>query len=148
MKGSYIILIKLPEEQTITIGSLPDVHFRRGYYAYVGSALGGIKSRLSRHLNQNKKPFWHIDYLLQKAPITDIIIGETKERVECAIAQALSSQFDSIPGFGSSDCHCPSHLFFATEERQMKSTIMAALELLAIPPKLMGLRSPYSSRRG
>ena len=112
MKGSYIILIKLPEEQTITIGSLPDVHFPCGYYAYVGSALGGIKSRLSHHLNKNKKPLWHIDYLLQKAPITDIIIGETKERVECAIAQALSSQFDSIPGFGSSDCHCRGHLLF------------------------------------
>ena len=140
MKGSYIILIKLPEEQTITIGSLQTLHFPLGYYAYVGSALGGIKSRLSRHLKSNKKLHWHIDYLLQKAPITDIIIGETKERVECAIAQALSSQFDSIPSFGSSDCHCSSHLFFATEERQMKSTVMVALELLAIPPKLMGVR--------
>jgi len=102
--------------------------------------MSGFKARISRHLKSNKKPLWHIDYLLQKAPITDIIIGETKERVECAIAQALSSQFDSIPGFGSSDCHCPSHLFFTTEEREMKSTIMAVLELLAIPAKLMGVR--------
>jgi len=140
VKGSYVLLIKLPEAQTITIGSLPDVHFPRGYYAYVGSALSGIKSRLNHHLKRNKKLYWHIDYLLPKATITDIIIGETEDRVECAIAQALSSQFDSIPGFGSSDCHCHSHLFFATEERQMKATIMAALELLSISPRLMGVK--------
>ena len=140
MKGSYVLLIKLPEAQTITTGSLSVVRFPRGYYAYVGSALGGIKSRLSRHLKRNKKLRWHIDYLLQKAFITDIIIGETEDRVECAIAQALSSQLDSIPGFGSSDCHCPSHLFFATEGRRIKSAIMSAFEMLAIPPKLMELR--------
>ena len=80
MKGSYIILIKLPEEQTITIGSLPDVHFPRGYYAYVGSALGGIKSRLSHHLNRKKKLLLDIDYLLEKASIPGVIIGETNER--------------------------------------------------------------------
>ena len=139
-KGSYVLLMELSGEQTITVGSLSNVRFLRGYYAYVGSALGGVKSRLSRHLNQNKKPHWHIDYLLQKASITDIIIGETEDRIECAIAQALGSQFDSVPGFGASDCHCHSHLFFTAEERQMKSTIMSTLDLLAIPPKLMMLR--------
>ena len=140
MKGSYILLIKLPEAQTVTIGSLSDVYFPQGYYAYVGSALSGIESRLSRHLNRNKKSHWHIDYLLPKASITDIIIGESEDRVECAIARALSAQFDSIPGFGSSDCQCLSHLFFAAKERQMKSAIIMTFELLAIPPKLMMLR--------
>ncbi len=135
-----MLLIKLPEEQTITIGSLQDISFSRVYYAYVGSALGGVKSRLNRHLKRDKRLRWHIDYLLQKASITDIIIGETKDRIECAIAQALSSQFDSIPGFGSSDCHCSCHLFFTTEEGQMKSAIMAVLESLAIPPELMEIR--------
>ncbi len=137
MKGSHILLIKLSEAQTISPGSLPDVHFPRGYYAYLGSALGGLESRLSRHLNRDKKRHWHVDYLLQKASIIDIIIGETNGRVECAIARALGSQFDVIPGFGSSDCHCPSHLFFAPKKRQMKASIMAALASLGIPPRLM-----------
>lgn len=139
MKGSYVLLINLPEAQTITTGKA-DVHFPRGDYAYVGSALSGIKSRLSRHLKRNKKLHWHIDYLLQKASVTDIIIGETEDRVECAIAQLLSAQFDSIPGFGSTDCHCHSHLFFTTEGRQMKTTIEAAFKSLTIPPKSVGLR--------
>ena len=140
MKGSYTLLIRLPEAQTMTIGSLSDVYFPQGYYAYVGSALGGIKARLGRHLNQSKRLHWHIDYLLQKASITAIIIGESEGRAECAIARALSAQFDSIPSFGSSDCGCSSHLFFAAEGRRVRSTIMTTFELLAIPPKLMMLR--------
>ena len=95
MKGSYVLIIKLPQEQTITIGSLREVHFPRGYYAYVGSGMGGVEPRVSRHLRRNKKPHWHIDYLREKALVADIIICETEDRVECTIAQALGSQFDS-----------------------------------------------------
>ncbi len=130
MKGSYVLLIRLGEEQTITTGRLKAVYFPRGYYAYVGSALGGFKSRLNRHLKSDKKPHWHIDYLLEKASISEIVLCETKDRTECAIAQALSCQVDAIPGFGSSDCKCRSHLFFATDK--MKPTIMAALGSLSI----------------
>ncbi len=134
MKGSYVLLIKLPEEQTIAIGSRQARHFLGGYYAYVGSAMGGFKARLSHHLKENKKPRWHIDYLLQKASITSIILCQTEHRAECTIAQALSRQFDSIPGFGSSDCKCRSHLFLATDE--MKATIIATLHLLDMKPEL------------
>ena len=52
VKGSCVPLIKFPEEQKISIGSLKTAHFRRGYYAYVGSAMGGINSRLNYHLKQ------------------------------------------------------------------------------------------------
>ncbi len=134
MKGSYTLLIQLPEEQTITTGRLKATYFPRGYYAYVGSAMGGFKSRLNRHLKSDKKPHWHIDYLLEKASISEIILYETKDRTECAIAQALSGQFESIPGFGSSDCKCRSHLFFAADE--MKSAIIAILNSLGMKPKL------------
>ena len=140
MKGSYILIMHLSEQQTISIGSLSEVYFPGVHYAYVGSALGGVKARLSHHLNRNKKSHWHIDYLLQKASITDIIVGESEDRVECAVAQALSAQFDYIPGFGASDCRCPSHLFFVTENTQIKSAIMTTFESLAISPKLVELR--------
>ena len=134
MKGSYVLIIELPEEQATAVGSLKVVHFPRGYYAYVGSALGGVKPRLNRHLQRNKKLRWHIDYLLQKASISSIIICETEDRVECTIAQALSRQFDSITGFGSSDCKCPSHLFFAAGG--MKQEIMMILKSLGLRPRL------------
>ena len=126
MKGSYILLSRLPEEQTITIGRLKAIRFPGGYYAYVGSAMGGFRSRLKHHLRDNKKPHWHIDYLLKKASLISLILCETTDRSECAIAQALSRQFGSIPGFGSSDCKCPSHLFLDNDD--MTSTILAILD--------------------
>lgn len=134
MKGSYVLLIELPEEQTITIGSLKAVHFSRGYYAYVGSAMSEFKSRLSHHLQPKKRPHWHIDYLLSEASISSIVLCPTKQRTECTIAQALRSQLDYIPGFGASDCPCSSHLFYATDRAGLKSSIMAAIELLATSP--------------
>ena len=126
MKGSYILLSRLPEEQTITIGRLKAIRFPGGYYAYVGSAMGGFRSRLKHHLRDNKTPHWHIDYLLKKASLISLILCETTDRSECAIAQALSRQFGSIPGFGSSDCKCPSHLFLDNDD--MTSTILAILD--------------------
>jgi len=134
VRGSYILLIELPEEQTITVGSLKTIYFPGGYYAYVGSALSGVKSRLDRHLRTNKRPHWHIDYLLQKASIDDIVICETDDRAECTIAKALGHQFDSVPGFGSSDCKCRSHLFFAAEG--MKLRVMAILRAVGMHPRL------------
>ena len=134
MTGSYTLLIKLPGQETISVGSLKTIHFPRGYYAYVGSAMGGFRARLNRHLKGNKKPHWHIDYLLQKASITSIILCETEHSVECTIAQALERQFNSVPGFGSSDCKCHSHLFFDTE--QMKQEIMTTLNSLGMKPIL------------
>ena len=137
MKGSYVLLIELPEEQTITVGSHKVIHFHRGGYAYVGSAMGVFKSRLSRHLKRNKRLHWHIDYLLPHAVINGIILCETEDRIECAVAGALSRQFDAIPGFGSSDCKCRSHLFFAPDKRKMKSEAMAGIGLLGIEPRLL-----------
>lgn len=136
MVGSYILFIKLPEEKIINIGSRQNVHFDRGYYAYVGSAMGGFKARLNHHLKANKKSHWHIDYLLQKAAITRIVLCETGQRVECSIAQTLRCQLDSVPGFGSSDCHCGSHLFFTNNEKKMESIIMTTLDSLGLQPPL------------
>ncbi len=139
-KGSYILLIGLPGGQTIAIGSRKALYFPRGYYAYVGSAISGFKSRLNRHLRDDKKLHWHIDYLLQKASINSIILCRTTDRVECTVAQALSRQFDSVPGFGSSDCKCRSHLFLAAGE--MESTILATLNRLGVKPELLKITGP------
>jgi Uri superfamily endonuclease len=137
VKGSYVLLIGLSEEQTIDIGSLKTIHFSGGCYAYVGSAMGGIESRLSHHLKGSKKPHWHIDYLLENAAINGIIICQSQNRVECTIARALSRQLDAIAGFGSSDCKCKSHLFFAPNQEQLKSTIIAIIKSLDMQPRLV-----------
>jgi Uri superfamily endonuclease len=139
MKGSYILLMTLPEGSTIKAGRLADTDFPAGCYAYVGSAMGGFASRVKRHHKKDKKHHWHIDYLLEEAALSDIILCETEARMECAIAQALSRQFSSIPGFGSSDCKCPSHLFLAANERQMKSGILTILDSLPVAKRILKL---------
>jgi Uri superfamily endonuclease len=129
-----VLLTRLPGTRTIKAGKLPALSFPVGYYAYTGSARNGIQSRLRRHLSPTKKLHWHIDYLLQKAVVTDIIIGETIDRVECAIARAIGSRCESIPGFGSSDCRCGSHLFFSPERGKLKSAIISAFEENGLTP--------------
>ena len=136
-KGSYILIMAIPEPRTITIGSLKTTQFPGGYYAYVGSAMGGLKSRLNHHLKVSKRPHWHIDYLLEQASLNSIILCPSQSKVECIIAQALNRQFDCVPGFGASDCQCRSHLFFAPDEEQMKTTIMTILNSLGMQPRLM-----------
>ena len=64
MLGTYVLLIELATAATIQVGRLGMLAFAKGYYAYVGSALGGLEQRIDRHLRTEKKLFWHIDYLL------------------------------------------------------------------------------------
>ena len=137
VKGSYVLIIELADEQPIAVGSLGSVNFSSGYYAYVGSALSGIIPRLERHLRKEKKIHWHIDYLLQRAAITNIISCETEDRIECAVAQAIGWRFHPIPGFGCSDCNCYSHLFYSTEE--MEWVIMILLDSMSINPQLLAV---------
>ena len=140
-RGSYVLLMNLTEERMITIGGLGTVRFPHGHYAYVGSALGGFRSRLNRHLRSEKKPHWHIDYLLEKAVLDSIITGETQERTECKIVRALAQKFGSVPGFGASDCRCRSHLFFGAED--MTPTIVSTIEGVGLEPRLKYVRGQY-----
>ncbi|MFH1382634.1 MAG: GIY-YIG nuclease family protein [Chloroflexota bacterium] len=127
--------MRLAEPATINIGTRQLIHFRRGYYAYVGSAMGGLEARVRRHFRKDKKRHWHIDYLLERAYLTGAILCETGQRSECAIAHALQAQLGSVPGFGVSDCHCPSHLFFSGNGNKLQSTILTAVTSLGICPE-------------
>ncbi len=135
--GSYVLIVDLPIPITIQAGSLGERNFSSGYYAYVGSAMGGLMPRLRRHMRKDKTPRWHIDYLTKKGSISTIIISESMLRVECSIAKALEPQFASVAGFGCSDCKCRSHLFFTPHEEEMRSAIERALDFVGCPFKVM-----------
>ena len=137
MKGSYVLLLRLPEPQMIAIGSRPSTCFPAGYYAYAGSALGGLEARVARHLRAEKKPYWHIDYLLQRAAIAGVIVAENAHRCECDIARALENQFECVHGFGASDCRCSGHLFRADDKNQLKSAALTALRSLSLNPRCL-----------
>ncbi len=122
-KGSYILIIKLAQPCNISVGRLGKISFPAGWYAYVGSAMRGFKARLPHHLSKAKRPHWHIDYLLQEAPIKEIITIESQQNIECKIAGQLMEYFDYTPGFGCSDCRCKSHLFFSNDVIEVKQNI-------------------------
>jgi len=54
MKGTYVLILILPERKKIDVGALGEINFEPGYYAYVGSALGGMEGRIGRHLKRGK----------------------------------------------------------------------------------------------
>ena len=117
--GIYILKIKLDHPTTLTYGKNHTSHFPKGYYYYVGSALNNLDARITRHLSQEKKIHWHIDYLLKQATIENIYYKITTEKEECAIAQTLAKKLDNIPHFGSTDCTCKSHLYYSQNPLSM-----------------------------
>ena len=117
MNGTYLLIITLPKDTTVMVGKQGLLHFKKGCYAYVGSALNGLDQRIQRHLRADKKIHWHIDYLLPFTEIVDIFYKENNRREECRIAQDLERNFTGIPGFGCSDCSCKSHLFFGSFDK-------------------------------
>lgn len=129
MKGSYILIINVPDDEEIYIGSLGKLLFKRGDYLYIGSAMGNYGSstllnRVNRHIqpSENKKIHWHIDYLLKQKNtyISRIYLIPSVERLECNIAKELKTTTENyISNFGSTDCDCPSHLFYIKEFKDL-----------------------------
>ncbi len=127
MKGVYLLLLQLDESQQITVGRLGVQHFSKGFYAYVGSAMNGIESRMNRHLSNDKKRFWHIDYLLDKARVFEVVLIPTEEKLECILAMALRGKLLCISRFGSSDCDCQGHLFFTSKRYELEIRVVKVL---------------------
>jgi len=115
--GSYALLLFLPRRTTLTVGRLGSMAFKRGYYLYLGSAFGpgGIRARVRRHLKNEKKHYWHIDYLRYRAEVKAVWVMCGNGNMEHHWAGELINHAiacDPIPQFGCSDCTCPSHLFY------------------------------------
>jgi endonuclease-3 len=117
MKGSYLLFIKLVDNEIIKYGVKNKNYFNKGFYIYVGSALNNLENRIERHLRDNKKTYWHIDYLLNFCEIIKVYYRENNYREECNIANSLNKNFLPINEFGSSDCKCKSHLFYGSKEK-------------------------------
>ncbi|MFB6100537.1 MAG: DUF123 domain-containing protein [Candidatus Nanohalobium sp.] len=125
MKGSYTLLIELSETSTIEVGSLGEIEFQNGFYAYNGSAFGpgGLK-RVNRHREKSEErddPHWHIDYLLvqENSEIVEVFIKDADH--ECKLSQEMAEKFLEVQDFGCSDCDCGSHLFYSEKREELES---------------------------
>ena len=137
LKGIYALLIKLDKPRTITVGKRGEIPFSAGYYAYMGSALNGLESRIARHLKKEKLLHWHIDCFLQKARVEEIIYSLTEKDKECIIASQLVQKLEPIPHFGSSDCCCLSHLYFCKDKHTLRKTICNSFKESGLIPYIM-----------
>lgn len=136
MKGTYTLLLENTAPVEIQIGALGKIEFEKGSYAYVGSALNGLESRIERHLSDEKKLHWHIDYLLKRAQIKEVLYAEGEQKKECDIAENLANPFTSIEGFGSSDCDCESHLFYSKDTQRLSEGIELSFKEGGLKPEL------------
>lgn len=136
MKGCYCLIISLNDEKSIKIGKrLGKITFAKGHYVYVGSAMNSLTARISRHLSDEKRMHWHIDYLLKNADITDVIYNESDEKIECELSQCLAKKDKGIAGFGCSDCNCESHLHYFKNRKEAIESVLNAYDSIAMECK-------------
>ena len=125
LPGCYALVLRLDAETVLAVGKLGSFTFPLGDYVYVGSARGpgGLRARVRRHARADKRYHWHIDYLLaqaclraythRQARLVDVHAVPGDERWECGWAATLLRLPGAAviaPGFGASDCRCPTHL--------------------------------------
>lgn len=113
--GTYVLLVALSEDTTVTFGAAGTFDLDAGTYAYAGSAFGpGGLSRVDRHrelaAGDRETRHWHVDYLLgiPASTLVDVVATVGRDR-ECAVAAELASTGTVLP-LGASDCACRGHL--------------------------------------
>jgi Uri superfamily endonuclease len=113
LKGVYVLVIQVEEDTGVNVGALGRLTFKKGLYAYVGSAQNNLEQRIKRHLRKGKRKFWHVDYLLdnEATKVVEVFQRQADKAEECTIAGVIGERGEPIDGFGSSDCSCKSHLF-------------------------------------
>lgn len=114
---SYALFIRVARLEKITVGRLGSFVFAAGDYNYSGSARKNICARVNRHLRQEKKLRWHIDYLLAAASVK-ITKVRISTMAECRLVTAGGGEV-VVAGFGASDCACGcgSHLRLLQKNR-------------------------------
>jgi len=126
----YVLVIKVANQCVISVGALGELVFKKGIYAYVGSAQSNFHQRIKRHLRKEKKLFWHIDYLLKnkKVNVSKIFFKKAFKTEECNIATSISKTGKATIRFGSSDCKCISHLFYIKDKKSLKNVLNKLIE--------------------
>ena len=123
--GTYVLVLVCSHNELVQIGKLGACKLRRGFYVYVGSALGpgGVRARIAHHQRVSQRPHWHIDYLRPHMRFDCVWFSLGRVRREHQWARIiLARRGASVPiaGFGSSDCRCPAHLFFFTRRPSLR----------------------------
>ena len=153
--GVYVMVMHLDHDLDLEVGSKGMMHFKAGYYMYVGSAKANLTKRIERHKRKRKKMHWHLDYfrghceMIASVPIRtsgwpleswslthepypsmpSTLDPDVDVSVECTLADAVRAIAEwNVPKFGCSDCDCTSHLFGMTENPIHNKAFMDVVE--------------------
>lgn len=135
MKGVYVLIVTVRRDIEVGVGALGKIGFKKGLYAYVGSAQKGLENRVKRHLaGVRQRNHWHIDYLLDNGfvEVAKVFYKVADKSVECKIAEMLKKKGVPMMNFGSSDCTCESHLF-KIDGYDFLGDFMSEIQLHATP---------------
>ena len=123
--GTYILILRSAATRRIRVGRLGNLQLCPGYYVYIGSAFGpgGLRARIDHHQRLAKRPHWHIDYLRRHTRLDSVLYrcGEHAEHTWAAHIGALPGVVVVLPGFGSSDCGCDTHLYWFRDHRPVEA---------------------------
>lgn len=141
LPGTYVLVCYARKAKLVRAGRMGRLAVGRGYYFYVGSALGpgGLRARLAHHMRPALKPHWHIDYLRTVAALRQIWFCYGEERREHFWASVLHNVPGGavpFPGFGSSDCGCESHLYFFGKRLKRSDFYSALYESDSLHPPI------------
>ena len=115
--GTYTLILSCASDARIQVGRLGTMQLQRGYYVYLGSALGpgGLRARIAHHQKLSLRPHWHIDYLRAHCRFHCVWLTYNVRRREhqwAGVMQTVSGVKIPLLRFGASDCDCRSHLYF------------------------------------
>ena len=115
--GTYALVLSCAGNARIQVGRVGTMQLQRGYYVYLGSALGpgGLRARIAHHQKLSSRPHWHIDHLRAHTQIHRIWFSYDAQRREhqwAGVVQTMRGARAPLLGFGASDCDCRSHLYF------------------------------------
>ncbi len=124
--GTYTLILQADRQQTVQVGRLGQLTVEPGCYVYVGSALGpgGLRTRVDHHSRRATRPHWHIDYLRRATPLHHAWYSYDcirREHAWAAIFARMPGALIPLPGFGASDCTCPTHLHFFSRQPRLDS---------------------------
>ena len=128
--GTYIVVLRSDRPKTVQIGKLARLDIKKGYYVYIGSALGpgGVLARLKHHSKVSARPHWHLDYLRAEIEFYEAYALHSPDRKECewaSIMENMEGVCEPLKGFGSSDCRCNTHLFYFSSKVKTVQAIKA-----------------------
>lgn len=137
--GQYLLFLEVEEPVQMAIGRLGIYRFEPRSYIYVGSARGpgGLSGRVSRHLRafDEKRCYWHIDYLSRTARIVAVGWSAEPQLSECDWSAALGVLGRRWPArFGASDCRCAGHLIKIQDRTNIQTVLNQMPEQLHFEP--------------